>query len=232
MLHHREVVGDEGDCDSILALEIFEQVDDLGLNRNVQRRYRLVGDDELWLQGDGARDTDALALSARKFVRVSVEVFWIEADSFHQSLNFGFDSASWFDALDLKWRRNNLAHGLTWVESGIWILKNNLHLGPKRAHLLGVKACDVLPLVNQLSARRVNQLQKGASCSGFTATRFTDDTDCLALGDIEADAIDRLDGSFGVIEEARFVDLEMLGQILNREQWLAIEIRHGYSLPA
>ena len=44
---------------------------DLRLDRDVERRDRLVGDDELRLQDERARDADALALAARELVRVA-----------------------------------------------------------------------------------------------------------------------------------------------------------------
>jgi hypothetical protein len=43
---HAEVVGDEDVGELELVLEVLEQVDDLGLDRDVQRGDRLVGDDQ------------------------------------------------------------------------------------------------------------------------------------------------------------------------------------------
>ena len=51
------------------ALQVLEQVDDLRLDRDVERRHRLVADDEVWLGGERAGDADALALAAGEFVR-------------------------------------------------------------------------------------------------------------------------------------------------------------------
>ena len=45
--HHREVVGDEQVGEAELLLQVFEQVDDLRLDRDVERRDRLVADDQL-----------------------------------------------------------------------------------------------------------------------------------------------------------------------------------------
>ena len=52
-------------------LELLEQVDDLRLDRDVERRDRLVGDDEVGVERERARDADALALAARELVRVA-----------------------------------------------------------------------------------------------------------------------------------------------------------------
>ena len=45
--HDGEIVGDEQVGDAELALKILEQVDDLRPHRHIERRDRLVGDDEV-----------------------------------------------------------------------------------------------------------------------------------------------------------------------------------------
>ena len=52
MAHHAEVVGDEDVGEAELVLEVVEQVDDLGLDRDVERAHRLVGDDQPGLKGE------------------------------------------------------------------------------------------------------------------------------------------------------------------------------------
>ena len=65
----------------------LQQVEDLRLDRDVERRDRLVGDDQLRLQRQRARDADALALAARELVRVAVVVLGVQADGVHQLLH-------------------------------------------------------------------------------------------------------------------------------------------------
>ena len=48
-----QVVGDEEVGQTELALESLEQVDDLGLDGDVEGAYRLVGDDEIGMEGQG-----------------------------------------------------------------------------------------------------------------------------------------------------------------------------------
>ena len=69
---HAEVVGNEQVGEPEPLLQILEKVDDLGLDRHVERGDRFVADDELGLEGEGAGDADALALAAGELVRVSV----------------------------------------------------------------------------------------------------------------------------------------------------------------
>ena len=71
MLHHAQVVRDEEQREAEALLQIVEQVQDLRLDRDVERRDGLVGDDEARLDGERAGDADALALPAAELVRVA-----------------------------------------------------------------------------------------------------------------------------------------------------------------
>ena len=68
-------------------LQVLEQVDHLRLDRHVERGDRLVGDEQLGLQGQRAGDADALALAAGELVRVAVVVLGVEADDLEQLLD-------------------------------------------------------------------------------------------------------------------------------------------------
>ena len=61
---------DEEIRESEPLLEIEQQIDDLRLHRDVERRDGLVADDERRLEREGARQPDALALAAAEFVRI------------------------------------------------------------------------------------------------------------------------------------------------------------------
>jgi hypothetical protein len=80
VLHHRQVVSDKDIGQAEAPLQVLQQVDDLRLDRDVERRHRLVADDELRLDRERARDADALALAAGEFVRIALRVLGGEAD--------------------------------------------------------------------------------------------------------------------------------------------------------
>ena len=61
---HSHVVGNQDDPHPKLALDLVEQGQDLGLDRDVERRRGLVGDQQLWVAGEGHRDHHALAQTA------------------------------------------------------------------------------------------------------------------------------------------------------------------------
>src|SRR3546814_5710857 len=64
-----EIVADEKVSEAQLALEPLHQVQDLRLHRDVERRGRLVANQELRVAGQSAGDGDALALPAGELVR-------------------------------------------------------------------------------------------------------------------------------------------------------------------
>ena len=92
--HHRQVVRDDDVGQAELVLQVLEQVDDLGLDRHVEGGDRLVGDDELGLEGERAGDADALALAAGELVRVAVVVLGVEPDELEQVLDRALDAAA------------------------------------------------------------------------------------------------------------------------------------------
>ncbi len=88
---NREVVRDEDVRESELLLQVVEEVDDAGLDRHVERRHRLVEDQQLGIERERARDADALTLTARELVRISVRVVGVQPDQLHQLLHARFD---------------------------------------------------------------------------------------------------------------------------------------------
>ena len=79
VLDDAHVVGDEDVGQAELALELLEQVQDLRLDRHVERGHRLVADDEVRLEDERPGDADALPLAARELVRVAPRVVRLRA---------------------------------------------------------------------------------------------------------------------------------------------------------
>ena len=72
--HEREVVRDEEVREPELLLEVAQQVDDIGLDRDVEAAHRLVEHEELGRQRERAGDRHPLELTARELARVPVAV--------------------------------------------------------------------------------------------------------------------------------------------------------------
>ncbi len=67
---HCEIVGYENVRKAESLAQLDQQIEDLRLNRDVERRDRFIGDDQARAQRERPGDTDALALTAGEFVRV------------------------------------------------------------------------------------------------------------------------------------------------------------------
>ena len=77
-----------------VALQLGKQVDDLGADADIEGRYRLVADDELRAQGQGAGNANALALSAGEFVRIAVAGGFIESNGAQEFADAAVDLRS------------------------------------------------------------------------------------------------------------------------------------------
>src|SRR4028119_560002 len=70
--HYPKVVGDEEERQSQIFLEAHQQVEHLGLDRDVKRRDSLVRDDELRIDGKRTGNPNALALPSRELPRIAI----------------------------------------------------------------------------------------------------------------------------------------------------------------
>ncbi len=70
--HNPHVVGDEDDRQAKLAAKLGQELEDLVLHRHVERRRRLVRQDDLRRAGKCRRDDDALAHAAAEGMRIIV----------------------------------------------------------------------------------------------------------------------------------------------------------------
>src|SRR5262245_6336832 len=80
VLRDRKVVDDEDVREREALLEAAQQVHHLRLNGDVQCGDRLVEDDELGIEDQGARERDPLALAAGERVRLTSGLLGVEAD--------------------------------------------------------------------------------------------------------------------------------------------------------
>ena len=77
-------MADENVSQSALFLQIFEHIQDLRLDRNIQRRDRFIANQKIGFNRQGARNTEPLALPAGKFMRIAVKVTALQVDLLQQ----------------------------------------------------------------------------------------------------------------------------------------------------
>ena len=129
----REVVGDEDVGEVELLLEVDEQVEHLRLDRDVERRDGLVGDDELRLQHERAREADALPLAAAELVRIAVGGLGRHADALEHLVDDRVALLPRGEVVDAEALGDQVADLHPRVERPDRVLEDDLHV---LAHLL------------------------------------------------------------------------------------------------
>ena len=133
--HDREVVRDEDVRQPEVVLQRLEQVHDLRLDRHVERRHRLVEDDQLRVQRERARDADALPLAARELVREPVRVLGRQADDAQQLLDALLTPPCPVLPVDAHRLADDVAHRHARIQRRVRILEDDLDLPAHVAHL-------------------------------------------------------------------------------------------------
>ena len=141
-----EIVRNEQIGERAALLQVAQQVDDLRLHRHVERRGRLVEDDEFGIERHRAGDGDALALAAGEFVRVAVHAGGIDAGVGERAGDRlaalgGVEprllrDQSLFDDLGDRQPRRQRAER---------VLEDDLHVAPERPHLSDRQAAKARP---------------------------------------------------------------------------------------
>jgi hypothetical protein len=200
-LHDAQVVGDEEQRHAVFGLQALEQLQDLRLDGDVERRGRLVGDQQVRLVGQRHGDHHPLALAARQLMRIGVEALG------------GLGNADLVEQLEgapaRRFARQPLVQDqhlvdlpldrVQRVERGHGLLED--HGDAVAAHLqeLAGRGADQLAALEADRAGRMpghrigQQLQHRERRHRLARARFADQRHGLAAGDLEAHALHRLD---------------------------------------
>ena len=122
----------------LLFLQVAQQVDNLRLNRHIQRRHRLVTNDKLGISSQTACNADSLALTAGKLVRIAVEEVGSQTAFFHDPHDRVLQSGAVFGikAVRNQTFTDDLTNRHTGVQRRIRILEDKLQVTAQLAHLL------------------------------------------------------------------------------------------------
>ena len=80
VLHHCEIVRNEYVGQPKPPLQVAQEIEHLCADGDIERRYRLVADDELGLDRKCPRNSNALALAAGEFMRITTRQARLEAN--------------------------------------------------------------------------------------------------------------------------------------------------------
>ncbi len=192
-----EIMSDEQHAHAVFGLQAGQQFEDLRLNGDVERRRRLVGDQELGPVGERHGDHHALALAAAQLVRIGVEPPLRVPDAdlvekVQRPLARPFPAHPLVqhqrlpDLLLDRVQRVERCHRL--LEDHRDVIAANvaqmLHVGGQQ---IGAFEKD---FAEGMAGRRIGQqLQDGIGGDALAGAGFADKRHRLALADIEADVV-------------------------------------------
>ena len=197
MPHDREVVGDEKVGQVELALQVLQQVDDLGLDRNVQRRHRLVADDEVRVHRQGSRDADALALATGELVGVAIREVRVQPDEPQQLLHPPSPILDRADRVVVQRLLQDVADRHPRIERRERVLEDHLHLPAHPPQRGAAELGDLLAVEVDRAPRDREQAGDQPRERGLPATGLADEAQGLATPDLQVDAVDRSHGKAG-----------------------------------
>ena len=200
-------------------LEIGQQVEDLGLDRHVQRGDRLVADDDLRARSQCAGDRQALALAARELVRVACLRVGGQPD---QTQQLGYAGLALRAGERLVQQQRFSQHGAcrhARVERAVGVLKHHLQPAAHAAQGLALQRAQVLAAQTDLARIGFDQSKQHAGHSGLTAAGLTHYGEGAASAHLEGHTIDRADMSRGAAEQALAHD-EVLHQAAHLQQFV------------
>ena len=233
MLHHRQVVGDEQVGQPEILLQLPQEVDDLRLDRYVQRGDRLVADDEFRIESERSCDADTLALAAGELMRIAVLVVLLQAALAHNVGDVIVQLIGRNDVVLAHRLADDLADGQTRRQAGIRILEDDLQLGAHLAQLLAGEGKNVDPVEVDLAGGLVLQTQDRAADGGLAAARLAHETHGGAALDAEGNAVHRFYLTDRAAEEAA-LDREVLHEVLDFQKVIRTDllICHPSRLPS
>ena len=95
---------------------------------DVEGGHRLVGDDELGADGEGAGDADALALASAELPRPAIGQLGGEPDALEQFVHPCSALLAWAEPMDREYLLDRAAHRLAGVQGREGILEDDLGL--------------------------------------------------------------------------------------------------------
>ena len=204
----REVVGDEYDGGAEVSLAFANEIEDLGLNGDVKRGRRFVGDEDLGPRDERHRDHDTLTHAAGELVGVAVNALG------------GFGNADFLKSVDGT--KEGFLSGDRFVEEErLDELRGDAQEGVKRGHrvledhrdataangaqdaFVGREKVDTVEhrsAALDLAWRHGDEAEERVASNRFSTAGFADDADGLAFVEVEGDAIDGADDAVARVE--------------------------------
>ena len=127
-------------------LQVAQQVEDRRLHGDVERRHRLVGDEQRRRHRERPREPDTLALAARELVRVPEAKLVAQADLVEQLDDPRVEVAPARETLHGQRLAHDLPTRHARVERRVRILEHHVHVAPERPQRAPRQVRDVRAL--------------------------------------------------------------------------------------
>src|SRR5882672_4853868 len=214
-----EIVRDEeiGECEFVL--ELLKQVDHLRLNRDVEGRDGLVGDDEVRVDGERPREADSLSLAAGELMRVAVGRVGGEADCAEKVAHAGGGLAPAGQAVGAERLADDSAHAVSRVQGGERILEDHLHGAAQRPQFSLAEVGDVTSVEKDAPGRRVVETQDRPADRRLAATGLADQPECLPAANRQRDVVDGANVAHVAVEKDATLDREVKLEVLELDEW-------------
>ena len=226
--HHAQVMGDEDQGQPHFLLQLHQQVDYLGLDRDIQRRDGFIADDQLRLEDQRAGYADALALSTGKLVRIAVDLVRQQPHAIHHLAHpFRDLGLGRFWEMGDQRLGDDLADGHARIQRSQGILEDHLHIAAQAAQFAGFGLEDVgLAHPQSAAVARRNHADHRPRQGGLAAAGFADHAQRFAGEQVEADAVHGLQlARRGPRHAALPANIETDLQVAYREQGLRVAHR-------
>ena len=226
--HDAEIMGDEQQAHAEPRADIGEQRQDLRLHGDVERRGRLVRDQQIGLVGERHRDHHALPLAAGQLVRIACQAASRDRECRPASRVRGSAPApptllmplmQLQDLADLRLDRvQRIERGHRLLEDDRDVVAADVaHLVFRQAQQLASLEADA---AGGMRRRRIGQqFQDRQRADRFAGAGFADQRDAFAALDLEGDAVDRERRAALLVERHR--------EIADREQGLVDGVHRG-----
>ena len=219
--HHAEIVGDHYQSHPQLVAQFLDELQDLGLDGDVERRGRLVGEQHAGAAGERHRDHRALEHAAGQLVRVAVEdrLRVADLDPLQKAERLGPGRLAPRAPVRLDRLHDLVADGIGGIEGRHRVLEDHRGNGAtearqvRPAHAGHLGAGELEPVGLDHGRRGFQQPEHGHAGHRLARAALADDAEALAVVEVDAHAAHGLHGAFELREaDPQVLDLDQAGR--------------------
>jgi hypothetical protein len=194
---NRQIMADQDVGEGELSLELLEEVQDLGLDGDVECACWLIADDDIRAERKGARDGDALALATGELVGVAGAGIGGEAAADEELGGACGAILRGADGVDVEWLFDDVGDAHARIERAARILEDDLHAPSDGDEFGTLRGDHVSAMEMDGSLCDGDEAEDGAAEGGLAAAGLADDAQGFAGCEREGDAIDGAAGDGG-----------------------------------